>query len=92
MIVRILGEGQWTIDDTHLDALNVHDGHLTAALDDGDEAGFHAALSKLLAHVKEAGTPLADEELVPSDVVLPGEYATVDEVRELLSDDGLIPG
>jgi ABC-type taurine transport system substrate-binding protein len=92
VIVRILGEGQWTVDDSHVEALNVHDAHLTAALDGGDEDGFRSALAALLAEVKESGSQLPDEELVPSDVVLPSAFATVDEVRELLSDDGLIPG
>lgn len=92
MIVRVLGEGQYRVPDSHLDSLNVHDGHLTAALDAGDEEAFRSALSAILTEVKEAGEPLPDEELVESDVILPGPLATLDEVRELLSDNGLIPG
>jgi hypothetical protein len=35
---------------------------------------------------------LPDDEIVPSDLVLPASDASLDEVRELLGDDGLIPG
>jgi hypothetical protein len=42
--------------------------------------------------VRSAGTPLADDTLEDSDLILPPADATIDEVRELLSDDGLIPG
>ena len=42
--------------------------------------------------VRASGTRLADDALVPSDVVLPGDDATIDDVRELLGDEGLVPG
>jgi hypothetical protein len=42
--------------------------------------------------VREVGSPLPDDEIVPSQLVLPAGDATLAEVRELLSDDGLIPG
>jgi hypothetical protein len=92
MIVRIMGEGQYTVPDSQLDSLNVHDGQLTAALDAADEPAFRTALAAMLAEVKETGERLPDEELVESDVVLPSPLATLDEVRGLLADDGLIPG
>ena len=46
----------------------------------------------LLDGVRSAGTPLAEDSLEDSDLILPPADATIDEVRELLSDDGLIPG
>jgi hypothetical protein len=33
-----------------------------------------------------------DDHLGPSELILPGADATLDEVRKLLHDDGLIPG
>jgi hypothetical protein len=92
MIVRILGEGQFSVPDTHLDALNVHDGTLAAALDAADEKVFRNALEAMLAEVRSAGDRLPDEELVASDVILPAPNATMDEVRAMLSEDGLVPG
>jgi hypothetical protein len=92
MIVRILGEGQRTVDDGELDGLNALDGELVAAVDADDEEKFAQALAALLDKVRHVGAPLPDEEIVPSDLVLPSADASLAEVRELLGDDGLIPG
>ena len=92
MIVRILGEGQRDVDDAELDSLNTLDGAVQAAVDGGDEASFADSLAALLARVRQVGRPLPDDELVPSDLVLPSADATLAEVRELLGDEGLIPG
>lgn len=89
MIVRIMGEGQYELPAEALDRLNELDDALEAALED-DEA-FPAALSALLEGVRASGQRVADEELVTSDVVLPAAEATVDEVRALFTDEGLIP-
>jgi hypothetical protein len=48
-------------------------------------------LSDLLSTVRERGSAVADDYLGPSELVLPAEDATVDEVIELLTDEGLIP-
>ena len=95
MIVRILGgEGQLRIDDTHTELLNGLDSGLERAVEAGDEQGFRSALADLLAQVRTLGEPLADDELVESDALLPSDDASLEEVRAMLSDtaEGLIPG
>ena len=92
MIMRILGEGQYDIADEHLDRLNHLDTALQKAADAGEEAAFTTALSALLDAVRSLGTPLPDERITPSDLVLPDETTSLPQVRELLSDEGLIPG
>ena len=92
MIVRILGEGQYDVPESAVEGLNVCDEAVVAAIDAGDEAGFAAALGELLKGVHAAGTPTPLDSLVPSDLVLPGSDATLEEVRELLGEEGLIPG
>ena len=89
MIIRISGEGQYRLDDTAQARINELDDALEASL---DGPGFTDALAALIAEVRTIGQPLSDEELVPSDVVLPPADATVDEVRAMLTDEGLIPG
>ena len=91
MIIRILGEGQFEVPDTAMDGLNDLDNSLTAAIDANDEEAFRSGLSQLLTGVREEGSSLPDDYLGPSDLVLPGEDATVEEVKELLTDEGLIP-
>jgi hypothetical protein len=92
VIVRILGEGQLLVDDSALEELNALDVAVEAAVDAGDEATFGAALGALLDAVRRHGTPHADDSLDESDLILPPADATIDEVRQMLDDDGLIPG
>ncbi len=92
MIVRILSEGQFDVADEHLEALNELDAQLESAIEAGDEANFGSSLGALLDRVRELGTPMALDALVPSQLLLPHESASLAEVRDLLSGDGLIPG
>ncbi|NHC44910.1 PspA-associated protein PspAA [Motilibacter aurantiacus] len=92
MIVRILGEGQYHVPDNEVDALNALDDAVEKAVTMADEPTFRNALAALLGHVRAQGTPLPAEELVPSDAVLPAEDASVEQVKELLTDEGMIPG
>ena len=43
--------------------------------------------------MRSAGTPVPDDELVDSDLILPDVDATLEEVQELLSgsEEGLVP-
>ena len=92
MILRILGEGQLEVSDEALLELNELDDVLINAVEKGDEGLFHTALANLVNKVREVGKPLSDDHLGPSELILPGADATLDEVRKLLHDDGLIPG
>ena len=92
MIVRILGEGQLRVDDALSAELNQLDATLQAALNSGDEKAFRQALEGMLARVRAAGTPVPADSLEASDVILPYSEASMDDVRALLTDDGLIPG
>ena len=92
MIVRILGEGQYDLSDDALDSLNQLDAKVESAIDARDVAAFEAALAALLAGVRTAGVPHHAEALDASDLILPHAGASLDEVRDLLSGDGLIPG
>ncbi|WP_328387322.1 hypothetical protein OHS81_27085 [Streptomyces sp. NBC_00400] len=92
MIVRIMGEGQVKLDDAHFTELNRLDDELLAEMESNDEAGFQRTLDALLDAVRRLGTPLPDDALEPSELILPSADASLEEVREMLSDDGLIPG
>ncbi len=92
MIVRIMSEGQWDVSDDELEALNALDQKLVDAIDSGDEAGFSAALETLLSEVRSRGTAVPDDFLGSSDYVLPAPDASLEEVQELLGEEGLLPG
>jgi hypothetical protein len=92
MIIRILGEGQLRVDDSAADELNVLDAALGKAVNAGDEQAVRSALAALLDRVRSLGTPLAEDAIEPSDLILPYSDAGLDDVRELTTGEGLIPG
>ena len=91
MIVRLLGEGQFRVDDALISRLNELDDGIARAVEAGDEQALWKGLQELAETVRANGSRLSDEELTPSDAVIPPEDLTLDEARELLSDDGFIP-
>jgi len=90
--VRILGEGQLHIDDEAVSQLNELDVKLEAAVEHDNQAEFTSALAALHEKLREIGTPAKPDELEPSSLILPPADATMDDLRKLLADDGLIPG
>ena len=94
MIVRILGEGQFTVDDAHVDLLNGLDSGLERAVESGDDASFQSAMDDLITQVRAIGERLPDDSLESSDAVLPAQGSSLQDVRALLADasEGLIPG
>ena len=91
MIVRLMGEGQFRLADEDAAALNELDNAATSALDAGDEELFRTRLRELAEAVRQRGTPLDPADLHPSDVIVPPDDLSLEEARELFSDDGLIP-
>jgi hypothetical protein len=91
VIVRILGEGQFRVDDDTAGKLTALDKDLDAAVRDGEAAVFSATLRAAVALVRTVGAPLAAEEIATADYILPFSDATLDEVRKLLA-DGTISG
>jgi hypothetical protein len=92
VIVRILGQGQFSVDDSAAAELNQLDADLETAVNRNDEAAFADALTSLLSRVRANGSPLPPDTLEPSDLILPNEDSSMDEVRKMLTDEGLIPG
>jgi protein-arginine kinase len=91
VIVRILGEGQWDVAEEHLQALNALDDSVEKAVEAGDAEAFATGFGALLDVVRRRGTRLADDVLVHSDLVLPPSDASLEEVRGLLTEEGLVP-
>jgi hypothetical protein len=92
MIVRIMGEGQWTLADDKLPLLNSVDTDLEKAVSSNDEDSFRVAFAALLELVRGQGERVPDNELRDSDAILPPGDSTLAEMRELISGDGLIAG
>lgn len=86
-----MGEGQYRVDDELGAALNDLDDQAVAALGRDDEPELDRFLDEMWGLVRARGTKLADDELETSDVVIPPSDLTLEETRELMGDEGLIP-
>jgi len=91
VIVRILGEGQYRLDDAAFAVVSEIDDRVQAAAEADDAAGFHTMLEELAEAIRSHGSALATDEFVGSDAIVPGPDISLEEARELLSEDGLIP-
>jgi hypothetical protein len=91
VIVRLMGEGQYRVDDSVRERLNQLDDQAMAALEASDETKLDQRLEEMFALVRAEGEPLPDDDLSASDVIIPPSDLTLEETRELISHDGLIP-
>jgi hypothetical protein len=91
VIVRLMGEGQYRIDDAVHRELDALDEGAVAALEADDEGELDARLDDMWRIVRERGERLADEDLSPSDLIVPPSDLSLEETRALFADEGLIP-
>jgi bifunctional DNA-binding transcriptional regulator/antitoxin component of YhaV-PrlF toxin-antitoxin module len=91
VIVRISGEGQFTLPDEDAERLNELDNQVVSAVDQGDEGRFRELFEQMLDLVARDGEPVPDDELVESDVIVPPRDMGFDEAQAEFSGDGLIP-
>ncbi len=91
MIVRISGEGQYRLGDGDTEGLEELRGKALAIVDSGNEDGFADAFAALLDYVRAHGTPLGDDELEGSDVILPPADFSFEEAGRDFTGEGLIP-
>ena len=91
MIVRLMNEGQYRIDDALRDRLNALDDEAAAALEQDDEEALDAKLEEMWRLVQAEGERLPDDDLSASDVLIPPADLTLEETRRLFSEDGLVP-
>jgi len=91
MIVRLMGEGQYRLDDALATQLNGLDDEAVAALEQGNEAELDRVLDAMWRMVRAQGEQLPDDEIAVSDVMIPPSDLTLEETRSLFSEHGLVP-
>ena len=91
MIVRISTVGQFRLDDAVIAELNAFDDSIEVAVAAGNDEEFQSLLAQMHKLVTEKGSPLDDDEIMPSDVILPPPDETLEEARKLLGADGFVP-
>jgi PspAA-like protein len=91
VIVRLLGEGQFEVDDEVAKGLAALDEEAGNAVEAGDEERLSELLGRMADAVRTNGTRLPDDDLSPSEGIIPPDDLTLDEARRLFDDEGLIP-
>jgi hypothetical protein len=91
VIVRIAEDNQYEFPDSQADQLNDLDNQVVEAVEAGDEARFEDLWGKMIELVRSAGTPVPEDELVGSDVILPPEDISFAEAANEFTGEGLIP-
>ena len=91
MIVRLMGDGQYELAEDAVPKLNHLDDDAQAAIEAEDEAKLDRLLDEMWEYVRREGQRLADDDLSASDAVLPPSDMTLQETKQLLSPEGLIP-
>jgi hypothetical protein len=91
VIVRIATESQYRLPEDDAAALNELDNEVVAAVAAGDEDRFHEVFEQMLELVRRDGSPLGDDEIEESDVILPPPDTSFVEASAEFTGDGLIP-
>ena len=91
MIVRIMGEGQYEVEETLVERLNEMDERAAEALERDDEEELDRRLDEMAELVRGGGDRLADDELSASEVVIPPSDLTLEETRKYFLEEGLVP-
>lgn len=92
MIVRVQGSGQYRLEAAAIPGLNQLDTDLQKAVDQHDEKTVTTLLFRMITYVQGHGVRVPDEEIVPSDAILPPDTLSYEEIVALLREDGLVPG
>ena len=91
MIVRVMGEGQYRLEGDPVSRLSELDDRAQEALDRDDEGELDRYLEEMAALVKRDGERLPDDDLSPSDAIVPPSDMTLAETNKFFSEQGLIP-
>ena len=91
MIVRLMGEGQFEVDEEVAKGLNDLDEQAEKALEAGDQQQLSELLGRMTEAVRTNGARLPDDDLSPSEGIIPPEDLTLEEARKLFEGEGLIP-
>jgi hypothetical protein len=92
-IVRIMGQGQFMIDNKILKKLNQIDNSIVQLVsnDRTDNTEFKKRLSELTDIVEKNSKQLDPKEIVQSDIIVPSTDLSIEEAKRLFQGEGVIP-
>jgi len=91
VIIRVMGEGQFEVDEEVVKGLNELDEQAEQALESGDQERLTELLERMSEAVRTNGARVPDDDLSPSEGIVPPSDLTLEEAHELFEGDGLIP-
>ena len=92
MIIRILGDGQFRLDDNLVDRVNKIDNKIVKHVSQGNKEEYARDLANLISTIKELAEPLDPVEILPSDINVPPSDLSFEDARKVFCDEGLIKG
>lgn len=84
MIVRILSDNQYRLDERYKSALAQLDDRWLEAVQQDDEVAFSRLLLQLVQLIRENGQLVSPDELVASDVIVPAPDMALYEAKHYL--------
>ncbi|HYY65929.1 MAG TPA: hypothetical protein VE622_02240 [Nitrososphaeraceae archaeon] len=92
-IVRIMGQGQFTVDSKTLKKLDEIDNSIVQLVSNerSNDTEFRRRLTELTDIVTKNGKPLHPKEIIQSDIILPSTDLSIDEAKNLFKSEGVIP-
>ncbi len=92
-VVRIMGQGQYSVDSRMLKRLNHIDDAIVELVsrERSDDVEFKKRLTELIETVIRSCKPLDPKDMIRSDIILPSAELSVDEAKRLFRGEGVIP-
>ena len=93
-IIRVLGQGQFSVDSETLRRLNSIDNSIVRKLETENltDQEFKLRMEQLEEIVTKKGKLLDPKVIVSSDIILPGSDLTIEEANKFFHGEGIIPG
>jgi hypothetical protein len=96
-IVRIAGRGQFRINQSTMNKINLIDNKIVDMLKKDsrnsktDESQFRNKIEEMVNIITTEGRPLDDKEIVQSDIIVPSADLSVEEAKNMFKGEGIIP-
>jgi hypothetical protein len=92
-IVRIMGQGQFMVDNKILKKLNEIDNSIVQLVsnDRTDNTEFKKRLTELTDIVEKNSKQLDPKEIVQSDIIVPSTDLSIEEAKRLFQGEGVVP-
>jgi hypothetical protein len=93
-IVRIMGQGQFRINEDTVKKINEIDDAIVQILQNeskADDQEYRAKVAEMVQTIKSKGQKLEDKELIESDIIVPDTDISIDEAKKVFQGEGIIP-